>query len=82
VYPERITWEARDQVESYRVQAWVGSRLLFEETVLDATLPLTPSMTRVLAPFDSVEVQVRPGGSPMASCLERFWLRPQPDGDR
>lgn len=81
-YPARLSWEPVQDVASYRVQAWSGYRLIFEETTADTSLVLTPSLLRAMAPFDSLEVQVRALREDGEVQLQRFVLRPEGEPDR
>jgi hypothetical protein len=58
-YPPGLAWRAVEGAQAYRVQAWSGYRLVFEETLPDSTIVLTPAILRAMSPFDSLEIQVR-----------------------
>ena len=54
------SWPAVEGATTYRVQAWSGHRLLFEESSRDTILTLTPSLERAVQPFAGrVELEVR-----------------------
>jgi hypothetical protein len=83
VFPSQLHWPARPGATSYRVQAWSGLRLLFEESTSDTLLPLTESLLHAMAPFDSCRVEVRLADSGQESheevpFLEMFWVKRQP----
>lgn len=81
-YPPSLRWTSRPGAASYRVQAWSGLRLLFEETTADTVLPLTPALLRAMAPFDSCRIEVRVvevDGA--AASPDVFWVRQAPGRD-
>ena len=74
--PESVHWGAVEGAERYVVRAWAGPRLLFEETRSDTVLVLDPSMRRVCAAFDSVELRVRVDGD-RHGRVQRISLAPR-----
>lgn len=57
--PSSLHWPAVEGAERYRVQAWHEKRLLFEISRDDTVAVLTPSLERAMAPFETIEIQVR-----------------------
>jgi hypothetical protein len=58
--PQTLSFPAVDGAASYRVRAWSGYRLLFEQTVTDTQFTVTPSLARSMRPFDDVQLEVQP----------------------
>ncbi|HKK72193.1 MAG TPA: hypothetical protein VKA86_13325 [Candidatus Krumholzibacteria bacterium] len=57
--PGALRWERVAGADAYRVRAWSGTRLLFEETSRADSLQWTPALLRTVRAFDTVTVRVQ-----------------------
>lgn len=54
-----LRWDRVAGADAYRVRAWSGTRLLFEETSRADSLRWTPALLRTVRAFDTVTVRVQ-----------------------
>ena len=72
--PEVLRWEAVADADAYRIRAWSGTRLLFEETTRGDSLAWTPALLRTARAFDAVTVRVQALDAdrrPLGEVIER-----------
>ncbi len=74
--PQSIDWAEVPGADSYRVQAWSGWTLLFEETASANQLQIDPSMHRAMKSFPRWRVVVRALAADGVIQKEEFWLGP------
>jgi len=75
-FPSRpFHWSPVTGAADYRVRAWAGHRLLFEEDVRDTTLAPSRGMARAVAAFDTVRLEIlaRDAGGATLTRRERAW---------
>ena len=70
---EDLRWQPIAGATTYRVRAWAGARLLFDESTREPRLRSTPSLERVLAFFPDAQLRILPeaaDGTPMTQTIE------------